>query len=75
MSKRVSVLKLSALLSSVKKKVDLISKDKREIFIFGAGNTAKLYSKCFDVEGIQPAGFLDNDITKHGKKLPRGGGD
>ncbi len=74
MSKRDCVIKLSALLSTVKKKVEFVAADKCEIFIFGAGNTTKLYAKCFDVEGIKPAGFLDNDPKKQGTTFLKGGG-
>lgn len=74
MSKRKCIIKLSALLSTVKKKVELVAADKREVFIFGAGNTSKLHAKCFDVEGIKPSGFLDNDPKKQGTSFLTGGG-
>lgn len=74
MTKRDCVLKLRALLAYVTKKVELVAKCKRDIFIFGAGNTSKLHAKCFDVEGINPAGFLDNDVKKQGTKFLKGGG-
>ncbi len=74
MSKHENFLKLKALLTSVKKKVEVTSKGKNEIFIFGAGNTTKLYAKCFEVEGIKPAGFLDNDPKKQGAAFLTGGG-
>ena len=74
MNNRNCILKLRALLSTVKKKVELIAEGKREIFIFGAGNTAKLHAKCFDAEGIQPVGFLDNDPKKQGTPFLKGGG-
>ena len=74
MTKHECILKLRALLAYVTKKVELVADGKRDIFIFGAGNTSKLYAKCFDAEGINPAGFLDNDIKKQGTKFLRGGG-
>ena len=57
MGRRDYVLKLDALLSSVKKKVEVISANKQKIFILGAGNTTKLHAKCFDIENVQPSGF------------------
>ena len=57
MGKRDYILKLDALLSSVKKKVEVISAHKQNIFIFGAGNTTKLHAKCLDIENVQPSGF------------------
>lgn len=74
MAKRDSVSKLRALLTYVTKKVELVAEGKREIFIFGAGNTTALYEKCFEVEGIKPAGILDNDPKKQGIIYPNGGG-
>ena len=75
MNKRECLLKMKALLTTIKRKVDYISDGKNEIFIFGAGSTSKLYEKCFAVENISIAGFLDNDSEKHGKPfLNRGGG-
>lgn len=68
------ILKLDALLSSVNKKVEVISANKKKIFIFGAGNTTKLHAKCFDIENIQPSGFLDNDPKKQGTAFLKWGG-
>ena len=66
MDKRESFFKVKALLTSIKRKVDVVSANKGDIYIFGAGFTAKLYKKCFEVEKIFPAGFLDNDVKKQG---------
>lgn len=74
MSKLNSVLKLQGLLSTVKKKVELVPEGKDKIFIFGAGNTTKLYAKCFETEGIHPEGFLDNDPRKQGTTFLNAGG-
>ena len=67
MSKFASIAKVEELLSKTKKKVDSIAANKSQIFIFGAGNTSKLYEKCFETENINPAGFLDNDVRKQHK--------
>ena len=66
MNKRACIFRLKDLLSANKEKVDSISADKDEIFIFGAGNTSKLYTKCFEAENIKPIAFLDNDPKKQG---------
>lgn len=73
MTKRESIIKVKSLLNSVKRKVNLVSTGKNEIFIFGAGNTSKLYEKCFTAENISPAGFLDNDPKKHNANHDGGG--
>lgn len=74
MIKKDYVFKLRELFSSVNKKVELVAANKREIFIFGAGNTSNLHAKCFATEGINPVGFLDNDPEKQGTALLTGGG-
>ena len=66
MKKSDCIRRLKNLLLATKEKVDLISANKDEIFIFGAGNTTKLHEKCFEAENIKPAGFLDNDPKKQG---------
>ena len=66
MSKSDCILKLKTLLAGVNRKMKLVSANKQEIFIFGAGNTAKLHAKCFEVENITPVAFLDNDSKKQG---------
>lgn len=66
--------KLKNLLSTTKEKVDSISANKAQIFIFGAGNTSKLYEKCFEAENINVAGFLDNDKNKQGTAFSHWGG-
>ena len=74
MSRTDFIFKLKELLSTLKKKVDTISEDTDEIFIFGVGNTSKLYAKCFEAEDISPVGFLDNDPKKQGTIFTVGGG-
>ena len=75
MTKKECFLRLQALLNLVKQKVDLALIGKKEIYIFGAGNTSKLHAKCFTDENINPVGFLDNDPQKQGKPfLETGGG-
>ena len=70
MSERITCMsKLRTLLSATKNKVQYISEGKSFIYIFGAGNTSKLYAKCFSNENIAPAGFLDNDPQKQGKSF------
>ena len=74
MSKLSCISKLKNLLSTTKEKVNSISANKSQIFIFGAGNTSKLYEKCFEAENINVAGFLDNDKKKQGSVFAHGGG-
>ena len=75
MTKKECFLKLQALLTLVKQKVDYVSIGKKEIYIFGAGDTSKFYAKSFDTENINPVAFLDNDPEKQGKPfLGTGGG-
>ena len=74
MSKKDCIEKLSALLSAVKKKVELVTAGKKENYIFGAGNTSILYAPCFEFENINPVAFLDNDPKKQGTAFLTGGG-
>ena len=48
MSKKDCIVRLSALLSAVKKKVELVTAGKTENYIFGAGDTSILYAPCFE---------------------------
>jgi len=36
------------------------------VVVFGAGNTSALYQKCFELEGIYPVCYIDNNEAKHG---------
>ena len=67
MTESASVTNFKKLLYANKNKVESFSAGKSEIYIFGAGNTSKLYAKSFSAENICPAGFLDNDQNKQGK--------
>lgn len=40
-----------------------------KLVILGAGNTSGLYAKCFFDDGLQIAGFADNDVRKHNKSF------
>lgn len=74
MSRPDCIFKLKNLLSTTKEKVKSISANKSQIFIFGAGNTSKLYVKCFEAENINVAGFIDNDKKKQSTAFVYGGG-
>ena len=50
-------------------KDELTQYDGKDIYIFGAGDSAMVYSADFDAEGIRPLAYLDNDKTKQGKKI------
>ncbi len=74
MSKKDCIARLSALLASVKKKVELVTAGKTENYIFGAGYMSSRYAPCFEFEKINPVAFLDNDPKKQGKAFLNGGG-
>lgn len=38
--------------------------DEYTVVVFGAGNTSVLYQKCFELEGIKPVYYLDNNASK-----------
>lgn len=46
-----------------------ISIENKDIYIFGAGNTALLYEQCFISENIRPKYYIDNNIDKVGKEI------
>ena len=73
MIKQDYIVKLKNILSRIQEKVERLTKGKREIFVFGAGNTTALYAKCFEVEGINPVGYLDNSPAKQGTQFLGGG--
>lgn len=54
-------------LSETRAHLDAIDYKNRDVYIFGAGNTAKLHQTCFKTENIQPLAYLDNN--KAGSKL------
>lgn len=54
-------------LLSNKNKVEEIQKGTDKLVVFGAGNTSRLYEKCFSDEGLKIAGFADNDARKYNK--------
>ena len=66
-------MKLKTILSQAQEKIDKLTYNKNEIFVFGAGNTTALYAKCFEVEGINPVGYLDNSPAKQGTQFLGGG--
>ena len=66
MSKKDCIVKLSALLAVVKKKVELVNAGKTENYIFGAGHMSTFQAPCFEFEKINPVAFLDNDPKKQG---------
>ena len=39
------------------------------VTVFGAGNTATLYQKCFEHEGIRPVYYIDNNKAKQGTEF------
>lgn len=47
--------------------VEKLKAETDKIVIFGAGNTSKLYEKCYKAERLPIAGFIDNDTNKIGK--------
>jgi FkbM family methyltransferase len=36
------------------------------VVVFGTGNTSVLYQKCFELEGIKPVYYIDNNEAKQG---------
>lgn len=55
------------LLEQNRQYIERLKAETDKLVIFGAGNTSKLYQKCFEAEGLAIAGFLDNDPDKIGK--------
>ena len=53
--------------------VEKLKAETDKIVIFGAGNTSKLYEKCYKAERLPIAGFIDNDTSKIGKCFLGGG--
>ena len=59
---REEILKeLKSTLDGAKARLDALEPDSKNIYIFGAGNTAQLYRKCFEVENLHPKAYLDNN--------------
>ena len=56
-------------LLSNKNKVEEIQKGRDKLVVFGAGNTSRLYEKCFSDDGLKIAGFADNDARKYNKSF------
>ena len=61
------------LLEQNRQYIERLKAETDKLVIFGAGNTSKLYQKCFEAEGLAIAGFLDNDPDKIGKCFMGGG--
>ncbi len=57
---------LKAYIDYIKERVQMYDIDNKRIMIFGAGNTSKLYNKCFQTEQIAPEAYLDNNAQKIG---------
>lgn len=52
---------LKKTLDDAKARIDALAPKSRDIYVFGAGNTAHLYKKCFEAEDFHPKAYLDNN--------------
>lgn len=69
MSRSQILHELSETLDRAKEKLDALEPESKEIYVFGAGNTARLYRNGFATENIHPKAYLDNDPNKQGNKF------